>query len=619
MPLQLHQRKNPFWIITAGLCITAILIGAMSWKIYIGETSDKALLYQQFTAERLRFDLNYYNAHALAELRLASYGDKAALTRYARAEAQLQQAFVQVQQFAHHNRVMKPYAALYEAWQSLVAVEQSALEQITVGNLHGAQNALSDSHLEQRVHEYTQATYQVITATNLNAYWLELCNNLFLYQALQMDAVQLAVATHRRDSLPIYDDYHHRIMALLNETEVNGEEVLTLKETRAIFAAYHDLDTQNRAILSALKEKKFTQAHDIFNSKTYAAQEQRLQDTVHNGYDKIAYRIDQEFHSHNLDIFITVLEVLVILVLFASIWLYILKSIQFWQRKLIAANTALTETNQFLDTKVAERTFALQQAYEDLQREIGERQELESALVQNQKMQAVGTLAAGLAHDFNNLLAVILAHSEFLAKQLSDAAQQQALERIMATTRTASTLMRQLLTFARKGMHQEQALQLNAVVTQTLSMLQPTLPDNIHIATVLAEQLPDIQGDPNELTQLLMNLVLNAKDAMSNGGDITITTERVVVKQPQWFLHKRLEPGTYLRLSVTDTGCGIAPEKIKLIFDPFYTTKEVGKGTGLGLSSVYGIVQQHHATIDVESKLDQGSCFSVYFCVGVRL
>ena len=242
-----------------------------------------------------------------------------------------------------------------------------------------------------------------------------------------------------------------------------------------------------------------------------------------------------------------------------------------------------------------------------------ERERLEGQLRAAQKMEAIGSLAGGIAHDFNNLLSVILNYTVFAIEELPDGGQikDDLLEAKNAATR-AATLTRQLLAFGRKQMMQPEPLDLNAIAASIEKMLRRILGEDIDLLQKLAPDLGLTMADPGQLEQVIMNLVVNARDAMPRGGRLTIETDNAELDEEAASHHGELKAGFYIRLSVTDTGFGMDEETRGRIFEPFFTTKERGKGTGLGLSTVYGIVKQSGGGIWVYSEPGQGTAFKIY-------
>ena len=243
-----------------------------------------------------------------------------------------------------------------------------------------------------------------------------------------------------------------------------------------------------------------------------------------------------------------------------------------------------------------------------------QRKKLEGQLRVSQKMEAIGILAGGVAHDFNNLLSVILSYTEFAMKALreGDPLKDDLLEVKKAGDR-AAVLTRQLLAFSRKQLLQPVPLNLNHVAEGVEKMLRRILGEDIDYVQVLAPDLGVVRADPGQIEQVLMNLAVNSRDAMSEGGKLTIETSNVELDEEYAAHHVGVKPGPYVQLAVTDTGCGMDEQTKSQLFEPFFTTKEKGKGTGLGLSTVYGIVTQSGGNIWVYSELGLGTTFKIYF------
>lgn len=248
-----------------------------------------------------------------------------------------------------------------------------------------------------------------------------------------------------------------------------------------------------------------------------------------------------------------------------------------------------------------------------VKRDITEHLELAKQLQQAQKMEAVGTLAGGIAHDFNNLLQAVLGYSELvLADDDLPERFRDDLEKILAAGRNGADLVQRLLTFSRKTETRPLDLDLNQRIRQTGKFLQRTIPKMIEIELKLAEDLAAIHADPTQVDQVIMNLAVNARDAMPEGGKLLIETANVVLEEDYAKSHFEAKPGRYVLLQISDTGSGMDRNTLEHIFEPFYTTKTPGEGTGLGLAMVYGIVQQHHGFINCYSEVGHGTTFKIH-------
>jgi two-component system cell cycle sensor histidine kinase/response regulator CckA len=251
-------------------------------------------------------------------------------------------------------------------------------------------------------------------------------------------------------------------------------------------------------------------------------------------------------------------------------------------------------------------------AFELFAEDITERRALEQQLRQSQKMEAVGRLAGGIAHDFNNLLMVISGYSEFLLERLGTQPELRApAQEIAGAADRASSLTRQLLAFSRKQMLAPKTVYLNSIVTENLKMLTRVIGEDIDLVMRSAENLWPVRADAGQIEQVVMNLAVNARDAMPSGGKLTIETGNVTLDEEYARLHAPLRPGDYVMLALSDTGAGMDAETQAHIFEPFFTTKGP-KGTGLGLSTVYGIIKQSGGYIWVQSEVGKGTMFRIY-------
>jgi len=266
-----------------------------------------------------------------------------------------------------------------------------------------------------------------------------------------------------------------------------------------------------------------------------------------------------------------------------------------------------------LERLVQERTEALRSELTERQRVEAERARLEEQLVQSQKMEAIGRLAGGISHDFNNLLTVICSYGDLLVEEIGpDDPRRPHAEEIVKAASRAATLTRQLLAFSRHQAVDRQVIDLNAVLFDLMRMLSRLLGERVQLASMPADHLWPVLADRGQMEQVVINLVVNARDAMPDGGQLEIETSNVDLDQAYVHEHVESSAGPHVRLSVRDTGTGMDEATRSRIFEPFFTTKEVGKGSGLGLAMVYGIVRQSDGHIVVHSAPGRGTSFDVY-------
>lgn len=251
--------------------------------------------------------------------------------------------------------------------------------------------------------------------------------------------------------------------------------------------------------------------------------------------------------------------------------------------------------------------------YLGMQENITSKKELEEQLQQKQRVEAIGQLAGGIAHDFNNMLQIILGHAEVLQRREPiDSSFRYSVDEILLAGRRSADLTSHLLAFARRQPTHPVMLNLNNLVAESLRLLERLMGQEVKVGWKASSELWPVMMDPTQANQVVANLVINASDAVGGAGKIMVRTKNVTLDKVQSRMYGDMKPGDYVLLSVSDDGSGMEPGVVEHIFEPFYTTKELGEGTGLGLSIVYGIVGQNHGHIDVKTTPGQGSIFNVY-------
>jgi len=283
----------------------------------------------------------------------------------------------------------------------------------------------------------------------------------------------------------------------------------------------------------------------------------------------------------------------------------------------------LGATDYILKDRLARLGQAVERALQETrerrehEREAAKRKALEEQLQQSHKMEAIGQLAGGIAHDFNNMLLVIHGNAELVLQKENQLSQSSidSIKQITSAATRGANLIRQLLAFSCKQVIQFQPFNLNQAVRSLLKMLDRIIGEDISVQCHLAEDLPPIRADIGMINQVLINLIINARDAMPGGGSLLLATAMIDIDDAKD--HPNGRPGKFVCLTVKDTGTGIPPEILPRIFEPFFTTKEVGKGTGLGLAMVYGIAQQHEGWAEVETRPGEGAAFKIFLPANV--
>ena len=309
------------------------------------------------------------------------------------------------------------------------------------------------------------------------------------------------------------------------------------------------------------------------------------------------------------------------------------KTVELWQEKKIsliqsALNTLvkkgswegeLSQTTKFGKKIIVESRWTLLKQYENktqsilvVNTDITQKKQLESQFLRAQRLESIGTLSSGIAHDLNNVLAPILMTAQLLESQLDDERSKRLLPILINNAKRGANLVKQVLSFTR-GMEGERTLvQAKHLINEIKEVIRETFPKTIQMSDEIPQNLWVIKGDATQLHQVVMNLCVNARDAMPNGGKLSICAQNFTVDENYAQMHLDAEVGSYMMISVADTGIGIPPEILDRVFEPFFTTKELGKGTGLGLSTVLGIVKSHGGFINVQSDISKGSNFQIY-------
>jgi signal transduction histidine kinase len=608
--------KKPFLLLTVGLAITLIVTLLMGWNIYWENLKSKRQLYQQITVEKLYTRLLGHNDLLQSYITLAVHDTKNVNKyeqKYLAEQKKLKIVFKQIKQFTLQYQMPSSYSSITASRAMLTSTELHSFKLLQQHKDQDAEQLLQTLLYQDENKRYQRAALQLVALSNPQQYWLELSNSIRLNIQRQNNALLSSIVSQDKHFLRQYIQLQQTVANKFHELQIIDSEYelsLVFSGLQRHWQAYNKL---NNKIVLQIENHHYTQAKTLFYTTSHRDAHQRLRQQINKSFQFINKGITQQLKHYDWDIILSVLIIILVIALLGFIWLHIIKSFKYWRQELYTSYRQLMQLNRELDKKVMLRTEKLQLAYEQLQQETEEKQNLLAALQESQKLQAIGTLAAGIAHDFNNLLAVILAHSEFLHNKLQDETTLNALEQIIDTTNKASHLTQQLLTFGRKTHHQASKVDINSLVHEVEDLLAPNLPTKIKVHLQLDDDTWPINADMTQALQVLLNLGLNARDACHDEGKITFHSHNAQLDATDTERHPDLKPGDYVIITVTDNGQGMSLEQQQRIFEPFFTTKEVGQGTGLGLAVAYGIMQQHHGLITAESQMGKGTCFTLYF------
>jgi signal transduction histidine kinase len=613
-PQQLFRR--PFLLLTVGLGITLVITLLMGWNIYWENLKSKHQLYQRVTVEKLYTRLLGHNDLLKSYVTLAVH-DPAQVKKYEQKyfteQEKLKHVFTQIKSFTLQYQMPSSYSSITASRENLTQIELRSFKLLQRNKTLDAKHLLQTLTYKDENKRYQRAALQLVALSNPQQYWLELSNSIRLNIQRQNNALLSSILSQDKQFLRQYIQLQQSVANKFHELQIVDSEYelnLVFGDLQHHWQAYNKLN--NRVVLQ-IENNRYLEAKSLFYATSHRSAHQQLRKEIKKSFQFVNKGITQQLNYYNWDLVLSVIIIIFTIILLGFIWFYIIKSFKHWRQELYSAYRQLMQLNRELDRKVMLRTEKLQSAYEQLQHETKQKQDLLAALQESQKLQAIGTLAAGIAHDFNNLLAVILAHSEFLHNKLEDKTVLTALEQIIGTTNKASHLTQQLLAFGRKTQHQAGKVNINILVHEAEDLLAPNLPEKIKVILQLDAKTWPIRADTTQALQVLLNLALNARDACQQEGEIVFYSSNTHVDAGNAKQYPELKSGDYVKIRVCDNGSGIALEQQSRVFEPFFTTKGVGQGTGLGLAVAYGIMQQHQGLITVESQVGKGTCFILYF------
>jgi C4-dicarboxylate-specific signal transduction histidine kinase len=586
---------------TIGFVITFVLILFMAWSLYLDKSETKRALTQIEKVENIRLQLNEFYSDLTTLLRIQLINPSAQnYQSYQKVIQSLQVVMKDAKVFASRNDALPIYNKLVVLQKKILGTQNQALTLMHLGKTNAVEVLLLNPAYHNLEVQYAATVLQLINANSSYQYWLTLCNDLLMYQNYQTSLMYLLNTNNQINIQSNYHVYHARLSQLLYQATNAANPIIDIKPFQQSSVDYQRINQLNQVIFKDLSLHLGRQAQAILLSSEYKKLRGNYNKQIEAASQQIKILIQKNIQSASYTHDIIAISLLIIIIVFLFLWIYIFRMIDKWKNKLMQANA-------ILDKKVERRTKKLIEeirAHKEAEKQKGQ---LESVLHQNQKLHSVGILAAGIAHDFNNLLAIILANAESLDIEKPD--NKEAQQSLIDATKEAGYLTKQLLTFARKTPQKKDKTNLNNLILKTISLLEPSLPKNIAIYHELDKEDLMVEVDANQVTQVLLNIAINAKDAMPDEGMLSFKSFR---KESDELSLDSNQKGPWACITISDTGTGIAAEDLPYIFDPFFTKKDIDKGTGLGLATAYGIMQQHKGSIRAISN-KEGTEFTLLF------
>ena len=586
---------------TIGFIITFVLILLMAGNLYVDKSETKEQLIQIEKVENIRLQLNefYSDLTTLLRIQLVNPSNEN-YQSYQNVVQSLNQVMKDAKIFASNNEVLPIYYKLETLQNTILATQDHVLTLIHQGKTNEVESILLNPSYHSTEVQYAATVLQLINANSSYQYWLTLCNDSLMYQNYQTSLMYLLNTKNRLTIQNNYHVYHTRLDQLLYEAIDAANPIVDITPFQKASDDYKQINRLNQTIFLDLSEHLKNQAQSILLSNEYTQLREDYTHQINIASKQIKALMASKIQSASYAHEIIAISLVVIIIISLFMWTLMIRLLKRWENKLIQANAILDKKVEVRTKKLIEEIRAHKEAEK-------QNKKLESILHQNQKLHAVGVLAAGIAHDFNNLLAIILANAQSL--DLEKKANQEAQQGLIDAARDAGHLTKQLLMFSRKSQQVQSENNLNDLILQTMHLLEHSLPKNILLEYTLSDANLMVLVDGNQVKQVLLNIAINAKDAMPNGGRLSFHS---CIQNTDEFNVESQHNGPWACITITDTGTGIAPEDLPFIFDPFFTKKDVNKGTGLGLATAYGIMQQHKGSIRATSD-EHGTQFIVLF------